>query len=95
MLAPIHIEASHNTPSATPSALTMEMEDRIMGVLPKPLADWLRYEATSDTCPKVIFQEWRRGMTVDQLLLGLRSITRNGTRTTYGHRHPQAAFARA
>jgi len=92
MLAPIHIEASHNTPNASPTVMTQEIEDRVMAALPKPLADWLRYEATSDTCTKAIFQEWRRGVPVDRLLAALRGIRRQDTRRTYGGHHPQAAF---
>lgn len=92
MLAPIHIQASSNTPNATPTRMTQEIEDRIMAALPKPLADWLRYEAVSDLCTKAIFQEWRAGVPVDRLLASLRGIKRQNTRRTYGANHPQAAF---
>ncbi len=97
MLASVQIPPSHNTPGAQTTNYSMEIEDRIMAALPKPLADWLRYDATKDFCPVAIYKEWRAsqnggdGMTVDELLSSLRAIRRRHTRQTYGCRHPQAS----
>ncbi|MFZ3482031.1 hypothetical protein [Sphingomonas sp. 3-13AW] len=88
----VHIEQGHNSPSAQSVATTQELEDKIMGCLPKPLADWLRYEAHKDTCPVTIFKEWRRGAPVDRLLASLRGLSRKDTRRTYGQAHPHASF---
>ncbi|RIA46432.1 hypothetical protein DFR49_0974 [Hephaestia caeni] len=91
-----HIPTSHNTPGAQATPYSMEIEDKIMATLPKPLANWLRYDATQDYCPVAIFKEWRAsekggdGMTVDQLLASLRATRRIDTQRAYGWSHPQA-----
>jgi len=93
------VQSLHNTPNGTLSPYSDEAHDKVMKALPRPLADWLRYEATEDTCPVSIFREWRAGisgagMSVDELLNSLRSIRREGARRTYGFRHPNAALRR-
>ncbi len=96
MLTSVHIPSSHNTPGAEATNYSMAIEDKIMAALPKPLADWLRYDATKDYCPVAIYKEWRAsqkggdGMTLDELLSSLRAIRRMDTRQAYGWNHPQA-----
>ena len=97
MSASVQVERSHNTPNAVFTRYSMEIEDKVMAALPKPLSDWLRYEATSDICPVSIYREWRNGlkpdgngMSVETLLSSLRGIRCHNTRSIYGRHHPQS-----
>ena len=81
-----------NCPNATVSTITHDIEDRIMVELPKPITQWIRYEAANDLCVKEIYLAWRRGATVDTILSTLRGLQRQDTRKTYGSAHPQASF---
>lgn len=76
-----------NTPDGTVHR-SYEIQDAILRVLPRPLADWLRYEANADFDPVPMFRAWRNGRTVDAILRDLNSINRGMTLKTYGRDHP-------
>jgi hypothetical protein len=81
-----------NTPSAIPTGVSQELEDRIMSALPKEVTDWVRYEANADVSVTEIFRAWRAGTSTPQILAWLRGEQRKETRQVYGASHPQAAF---
>lgn len=82
----------HNTPTGTRSHTSQEMEDRAMQVLPKPLTDWLRYEAAANYDIREIFRAWHNGVQVDRILSYLRGEQHKKTRYVYGPDHPEASF---
>lgn len=81
-----------NASYATQTKISAELEDKIMAALPKRLADWLRYEATTDICTAAVFRLWRAGNREDNILATLRGDQRKKTRALYGAEHPQASF---
>lgn len=87
------MQSDHNSPNAVQTSVTQRAEDQAMAMLPKPIADWIRYDAQSDVCIKEIYRAWRRGMSTNQIMSELRGQLRRETREIYGAGHPQAAYA--
>jgi hypothetical protein len=86
------VPPASNTQAASTTAMTHEMEDRIMTELPRPIAQWIRYETTGDLCVRDIYRAWRLGAHTDTILASLRGAQRKQARQIYGSSHPQAAL---
>lgn len=73
---------------------SVEIEDQIMKVLPKSVADWLRYEAPSNYDVVELFKAQRAGMSEERMLEELKGHARVSTMRAYGDMHPQLPTAR-
>ena len=84
---------STNTPNGRLIATPAHIEDTIMKVLPKSVADWLRYEAPSNYDVVELFKAQRAGMSEERMLEELKGDARVSTMRAYGDMHPQLPTA--
>jgi hypothetical protein len=77
-----------NCPGGEPATISAELHDKIMAVLPREIADWLRYEAASDYCVVEVWEVWREGRRPHALLSQMRAWQCAQTRKIYGPVHP-------
>lgn len=81
-----------NESKASFIGMTHDDEDRIMAALPPAIRDWIRYDAAMDWGVEQVFDDWRRGIPVADILRELHLIQRQETREAYGRSHPQASY---
>lgn len=84
---------STNTPNGRYTSTPVHIEDQIMKVLPKSVADWLRYEAPSNYDVVELFKAQRAGMSEERMLEELKGDARVSTMRAYGDLHPQLPYA--